>query len=201
MEEDEKYVVLTIQPRIAAGSLAFTEIPAGMLDGDSFKGSAASEIEEEANLKVQESDLVNLSELALQDVPGSSPGSSASETSPAAEEGSTESETEGLGKRKESTEDALYPSPGACDEFIPILLCQKRLTRKHMDWLRGKATGLRDEGEKITLKLVPLSKAWRHAGRDAKALAALSLYENLNREGSIPHMPDKVEDEPEEFSK
>ncbi|KAH6625658.1 hypothetical protein C7974DRAFT_414156 [Boeremia exigua] len=178
--DDDKHVILTVQPRIAAGSLAFTEIPAGMLDGGSLKGAAANEIEEEAKLKVRESDLVNLSELALEGVPVT-PWTSQANT---AANGS------------EKVENSMYPSVGACDEFIPIFLCQKRLTRRHMNWLQGKATGLRDEGEKITLKLVPLNKAWREAGRDAKALAAIALYENLKREGQIPEAPREAEVEP-----
>lgn len=68
-----------------------------------------------------------------------------------------------------------------------------------MEWLKGKATGLRDEGENITLKLVPLEKVWREAARDAKALAALALYENLKREGLIDDMPGDVEPEPEDW--
>lgn len=182
--ENEKHVILTVQPRIAAGSLAFTEIPAGMLDGGSLKGTAANEIEEEAKLKVRESDLIDLSQLAVEDIPVS-PWTNT--ISPSA-------------NSSELVANAMYPSVGACDEFIPILLCQKRLTRRHMDWLKGKATGLRDEGENITLKLVPLGRVWREAGRDAKALAALALYENLKRDGHIPNMPDETEVEPEDFN-
>lgn len=167
--DDEKHVILTVQPRIAAGSLAFTEIPAGMLDGGSLKGMAANEIEEEAKLKVKESDLINLSDLALVDIP-QVPWTATSDSTTV--------------NHFERVENAMYPSVGACDEFIPILLCQKRLTQRHMNWLKGKATGLRDEGENITLRLVPLSRAWREAGRDAKALAAISLYQNLERRGS-----------------
>jgi len=40
---DERYVVMTEQPRIPAGSLNFMEIPAGMLDpkdGNRFKGES-----------------------------------------------------------------------------------------------------------------------------------------------------------------
>ncbi|KAF3051159.1 hypothetical protein E8E11_010458 [Didymella keratinophila] len=181
--EDEKHVILTVQPRVAAGSLAFTEIPAGMLDGGSLKGAAANEIEEEAKLKVKESDLLDLSQLAVEDVP----------VTPWTNTHSA------LANASEVVENAMYPSVGACDEFMPIFLCQKRLTRRHMSWLKGKATGLRDEGENITLKLVPLSRAWREAGRDAKALAAIALYDNLKREGSLPNMPEDVEAEPEDL--
>ncbi|KAF1927497.1 uncharacterized protein M421DRAFT_421906 [Didymella exigua CBS 183.55] len=181
--EDEKHVILTVQPRVAACSLAFIEILAGMLDGGSLKGTAATEIEEEAKLKVREGDLINLSQLAVEDVPVT-PWTNVNSSSMRA---------------PETVENAMYPSVGACDEFIPIFLCQKRLTRRHMDWLKGKATGLRDEGENITLKLVPLSRAWREAGRDAKALAAIALYDNLKRENQIPNMPQNAEAEPEDI--
>jgi len=141
-----------------------------MLDASSFKGTAANEIAEEAKLIVKEDDLINMSELSL-----------------------PETDTQ------EALQTAMYPSPGACDEFIPLFLCQKRLSRKHMEWLKGKATGLRDQGEKITLKLVPLDKAWKEGGRDGKALAALALYQGLKGEGKIPEMPTKVEEEPEDL--
>jgi hypothetical protein len=65
--------------------------------------------------------------------------------------------------------------------------------------LEGKTTGLEKEGEKIRLKLVPLNRLWKEAARDGKALAALSLYENLSREGKIPNMPRKAESEPEDL--
>jgi ADP-sugar diphosphatase len=96
----------------------------------------------------------------------------------------------------ETVEDAMYPSAGACDEFIPLLLCQKRLTRAHMDDLKGKATGLRNEGEMITLKLIPLEDAWKEGARDAKTLAALALYTNLQAAGKLPDMPSEPEDSP-----
>lgn len=155
-----------------------------MLDDGSLKGAAASEIEEEAKLKVNESDLINLSELALEGVPATPWTDQANSTA----------------SGSEWIETSMYPSAGACDEFIPILLCQKRLTRRHMDWLKGKATGLRDEGENITLKLVPLDRAWREAGRDAKALAAIALYDNLKKEGRVPEIPHETEAEPLELS-
>lgn len=158
-----------------------------MLDGGTFKGTAANEVEEEAHIKVKEDDLINMSELAL---------------APQREEGANSRSELPVGESspKEDIEAAMYPSVGACDEFIPLFLCQKRLTRRHLDWLRGRATGLRDEGENITLEVVPLSDAWKRGARDAKTLAALMLYEGLSREGRIPNMPDEIENEPEEVS-
>lgn len=96
--KDERYVVMTEQPRIPAGSLQFLEIPAGMLDGEThFSGTAAKEIEEETNMRIPKEELINMTELALKD-----------------------------SKVKDSKlRNAMYPSPGGCDEFIPIYLWEK----------------------------------------------------------------------------
>lgn len=96
---DERWVVMTEQPRVPAGSLSFVEIPAGMLDESrNFGGKAAEEIQEETGFKLPESELINLTELAL-----------------------NESKTEG----GETLQNAMYPSPGGSDEFIPIFLWEK----------------------------------------------------------------------------
>jgi 8-oxo-dGTP pyrophosphatase MutT (NUDIX family) len=98
---DERWVVMTEQPRVPAGSLQFVEIPAGMLDnaGD-FGGQAAKEIEEETGFKLPKSELIDLTKLAL-----------------------SQSTSEG-----ECLQDAMYPSPGGSDEFIPIFLWEKVLS-------------------------------------------------------------------------
>jgi ADP-sugar diphosphatase len=157
--EEEKWTILTVQPRIAAASLGFVEIPAGMLDDGTFAGAAAKEIEEECGLKVEESELSNLSDLALAGVEPAVKG-------------------ENLGN-------VMFPSPGACDETIPIFLCEKRVPRSQIQELEGNLTGLRSEGEKITLKLVKLQEVWKHGGRDGKTLAAVALYNGLKSEGKI----------------
>lgn len=151
---------MTLQPRVPAGSLAFAEIPAGMLDDSgSFAGGAAKEIEEETGLKVNDDDLLDMTFLALSDDPQDSSG--------------------------EQLQKAMYPSAGGCDEFVPIFLYQKRIPRKQLQDWQGKLTGLRDHGEKITLKLVRLEDLWREGARDAKALGAWSMYEGLRRAGKI----------------
>ncbi|RAH81840.1 hypothetical protein BO86DRAFT_419075 [Aspergillus japonicus CBS 114.51] len=158
--EDEKRVILTIQPRIPAGSLAFTEIPAGMLDDSgSFAGGAAQEIQEETGLTIPQEELIDLTALALE---------------PGAE-----------GEEGESLQKAMYPSAGGSDEFIPLFLCQKRMPRKEIDSLQGRLTGLRQHGEKITLKVVPLKDLWKEGVRDGKTLAAWALYRGLKEEGKL----------------
>ena len=64
--ETDKQVILTLQPRIPAGSLSLAELPAGMLDDSgTFAGGAAKEIEEETGLKIAENELTDLTALAI----------------------------------------------------------------------------------------------------------------------------------------
>ncbi|KAF2875070.1 ADP-sugar diphosphatase [Massariosphaeria phaeospora] len=163
-DEDEKQVILTIQPRIAAGSLAFTEIPAGMLDNGNITGKAVEEIRQETSLEVVATELTNMSDLAAEQA-----------TRP-----------------DEKLQSSMYPSPGGCDEFMPIMLCQKRLSEKMMADLSGKLTGLRDEGENITCRLVKLRDLWKEGCRDGKTLVAVALYEKLKEEGSLPAFPTEM---------
>jgi len=86
---------------------------------------------------------------------------------------------------EEELQNAIYPSPGGSDEFIPIFLARKNLTTSQIDELKGKLTGLRDHGEKITLKIVKLDEVWKVAWRDGKTLAAMALYQGLKAEGKI----------------
>ena len=165
--EVDKQVILTVQPRIPAGSLALPELPAGMLDDSgTFAGGAAKEIEEETGLKIPEHELTNLTMLAL---------------SPSHDATKTNIDTD----QEETLQEGVYPSPGGCDEFVPIFLWQKRVPREQLKEWQGKLTGLRDQGEKITLMLCPLDKVWRIGGRDAKVLSSWALYEGLRREGKI----------------
>ncbi|KAF2100744.1 ADP-sugar diphosphatase [Rhizodiscina lignyota] len=156
--EDDKYAILAVQPRIPVGSLAMSELPAGMLDDSgTFAGGAAKEIEEETGMRVAESDLLDMTKLAFPD----------------------SKELTG-----ESLQAAMYPSPGGSDEFIPLFLHQRRVPRAQLKEWQGKLTGLREEGEKITLRLVKLRDLWK-VTRDGKTLAAIALYEGLRREGKI----------------
>ena len=157
--DDEKHAILTLQPRIPAGSLSFAELPAGMLDdAGTFAGGAAKEIEEETGLQVPANELIDMTQIAL-----------SSDTS----------------KNEEHLQQGVYLSPGGCDEFMPIFLWQKRIPREQMKEWQGKLTGLRNHGEKITLMLCPLERVWRHGGKDAKVLAGWALYTGLRKDGKL----------------
>ncbi|KAI4170531.1 MAG: hypothetical protein LQ343_004908 [Gyalolechia ehrenbergii] len=145
--EEDKQVILTFQPRIPAGSLSFPELPAGMLDDSgSFAGGAAKEIVEETGLEIPASDLTNMTKLGIPAGPSDS---------------------------DEHLQQAVYPSPGGCDEFIPIFLWQKRVPRGQLKEWQGKLTEPLMIKDARWTKLVlttykdPLGKqrTWEHAER------------------------------------
>lgn len=157
-EADERYVILTVQPRVPAGSLEFVELPAGMVDDGKFSGTAAKEIKEELDLVIEESTLTSLSDLLGE---------------------------ENQSTNRENLPNAMYPSAGGCDEFIPIFMHERRVRRETLEAWTGKLTGLRDHSEKITLKPVKMKHLRREGRRDAKCLAAIARWEGLKREGKI----------------
>lgn len=128
-------------------------------DSGTFAGAAAKEIHEETGLSIPQSELVDMTSLALQAVHEPDDG--------------------------ETLQKAVYPSPGGSDEFVPFFLCQKRIPRTDIEGLQGRLSGLRREGEKITLKVVPLESLWKEGLRDGKTLAAWALYKGLKQEGRI----------------
>ncbi|KAF3766199.1 hypothetical protein M406DRAFT_346216 [Cryphonectria parasitica EP155] len=156
---DERYVVLTEQPRIPSGSLRFLEIPAGMLDAENnFKGKVADEIEEETGFRIPPAELVDMTALALKDTDH---------------------------PERTSLQTAMYPSPGGCDEYIALFLWEKDLDRQEIEDLKGKLTGERAQDESITLHVRAYEDLWKEGARDAKTLAAWALYEGLNRSGEL----------------
>lgn len=124
-----------------------------MIENDTFVPAAAKEVEEKTGFKIPSSELVNMTELALQN----------SEHAEA------------------NLRNAMYPSPGGCDESIGLFLWEKELDRQEIEDLRGKLTGLRKQDEMITLRVKPYEDLWKEGARDAKTLAAWALYEGLNR--------------------
>ncbi|KAF2419880.1 NUDIX family hydrolase [Tothia fuscella] len=155
---DERWVIMTEQPRIPAGSLSFMEIPAGMMDDTTrtFAGVAAKEIKEEVGLTLREDELVDMTRLAVQGH-----------------------------KSPENLANAMYPSPGGCDEYIAIFLWEKEMDRLEIENLKDKLMGERTEQEKITVRLLNYERLLEVGGRDAKTLAAWSLYEYLKRTREI----------------
>ena len=64
----------------------------------------------------------------------------------------------------------IAPSPGGSDEFLSYLYTEHKVTEKEIERLRGKMTGLREEGEYITLRVEPMEDLWKLAVGDSKAI-------------------------------
>jgi ADP-sugar diphosphatase len=155
---DERYVVMTEQPRIAAGSLSFIEIPAGMInpkDG-SFSIAAARDLKDKIGLELKAKDLIDMTDVALRGH-----------------------------QSDESLKNAMYPSPGGCDEFISIFLWEKEMDRMLIDSLRGQLSEENLETGKVRVRLFNYEKLLQVGARDGKTWAAWSLYEYLKRTGQI----------------
>lgn len=63
----KKYTIVTRQPRVPIASSNFTEIPAGVFDGEVFAGVAAKEIKEEVGIEIDESQLIDLTKAVYGD--------------------------------------------------------------------------------------------------------------------------------------
>jgi len=78
----------------------------------------------------------------------------------------------------------MYPSPGGCDEVIGLYLYRTTMNRQLLNSYHNKLTGVPEENEVISLKVIPLDDLWLEAP-DAKALSALYLYHALTKKGLI----------------
>ena len=79
----------------------------------------------------------------------------------------------------------MLPSAGGCDEFIRLYMFRREVERDVLTELEGRLTGLREEGERIKLHIVPLKDCWKMTP-DGKALSCLTLYEKLAASGKLP---------------
>ena len=148
----KKYTVLTVQARVPAGIKEFPELPAGMLDGSGDFAGVAAK-----ELKEEMGLVITKGELIdlTPDVPKISGGGVFA---------------------------GIYPSAGGCDEFLRLFLYLKVCSHEEIMAYEGKLHGELNEGEKITLKIIPLEDISKHAP-DVKALSAYLLYqEYLKRE-------------------
>ncbi|KAH9549215.1 hypothetical protein CY35_10G007400 [Sphagnum magellanicum] len=92
----------------------------------------------------------------------------------------------------ESTGRRMFPSPGGSDEEITLLLYRGYVKQEVISSLQGQETGLRDHGELIKVHVVPYNTLWR-SSPDAKALAAIALYEMALKLNLLPLPPNAPE--------
>lgn len=124
-----------------------------MLDDEhNIKSAALREIQEEVGIFPKAEELIDMTQLAVQDHIVS-----------------------------EDIQSAMYPSPGGCDEFISIFLWEKELDRLDIEKLKDRLMGDRAAAERITVRLLEYEKLVAVGARDGKTLAAWSLYEFLRK--------------------
>jgi len=198
--EGERWAVCVRQPRIPCGQASFLEIPAGMLDGSGhFSGVAAKELAEETGIVITDEQLIDMTELAYgptssvsaairgrRHEKGGAAGSSMVATGSLTEAATSEAATAVAlaAAVAPGAHRGMYPSVGACDEFLRLMYYAAPVDRSFLEGLQGKAAGCVEEGEQITLDLLPLEDLWAHAP-DGKTLSALLLYEKLRAAGKI----------------
>jgi len=73
-------------------------------------------------------------------------------------------------------ERGVYMTPGLCDEFMRIYAYPTSISLAKLREFEGKLTGNIEEGETISLKIVPFKELWQHCP-DAKTLSALYLWQ------------------------
>ncbi len=69
----------------------------------------------------------------------------------------------------------VFPSAGACDEFLRLFSFEGEISREKLDELQGRLAGLSEEHEYITVSVIPLEDLPRSTP-DMKALSAYCLY-------------------------
>ena len=165
---DEGWVVCTRQARVPVGKENLLELPAGMLDDSgNFAGVAAKELAEETGIHLSAGDLRDMCAMAYEPT----------DLDP--------EEIEAKVIRDKSTPlKGMYPSPGGSDEFIRLMLHEKKVTKEELNALQGKLTGCVEEGENIVLELVKFDLLWRITS-DSKALSSLLLFNNLMMSGNL----------------
>lgn len=128
---------------IPIGTVSCLELPAGMIDSknDGIAGTAAREMEEECGIKLRASELTDLTELGCSEAVQAG-------TIPCA---------------------GVAPSPGGCDEFLRYMYTERVVTKEDLEDMKGRLSGLRDEGEFITLRVVKLKNLWKTSA-DNKAM-------------------------------
>jgi ADP-sugar diphosphatase len=164
------YALMTRQARVPIGSSGFDEVPAGMLDGrGEFAGVAAKELKEETGLEIRDRDLIDMTHMAYSALPLSRPLS-------VLRDGTDEAGT--------GTVMGIYPSPGACDEYLRVFLFRKQVTSEELAEMQAHIRGEEHENERIAVRVVPLEDVWKWTP-DSKSHSAVLLYEQLLRSGEL----------------
>jgi ADP-sugar diphosphatase len=145
-DDNRVYSLMVEQPRIPIGQVSCLELPAGMMDDDAAAGGCdhdkSKRITGAAIQELQEECgiQINDSDNNLMDL-----------------------------TQLANMNNGIALSQGGCDEHIRIMYLEQYVTTDQLETMKGRLTGLRDHGEVITLRLVPMEELWRSTC-DAKTM-------------------------------
>jgi 8-oxo-dGTP pyrophosphatase MutT (NUDIX family) len=168
----EKYGLLTVQARIPSGYRYLPELIAGMMDSQTGECQlvAAKEIEEEAGIKIDVNRLVDLGEAEL---------FKSHDTSAICKSNEDAYDWFRVGDPCK-THQGYFNSPGGSSESTTFYLYQETVSHDQLQSmikrLEGGEHGLKDEGERIRLIMVPLDNLLDIAP-DMKVGHAIALHE------------------------
>jgi ADP-sugar diphosphatase len=152
---DERYIILCEQPRIALGSLSFTELPSGIMHEGKLRGVGARVIHEDLGIEFLEEETIDMT--ALISVSGK-----ASEPHLAA---------------------AMFLSSTSY-EHVKLYVWEREFERQEIEQLKAIINKGASE-ELLQIKIYNYDDLAIIAGKDSKALAAWTLYEELKRQEKI----------------
>ena len=78
----------------------------------------------------------------------------------------------------------VFLSPGGCDETMNFYFVEKTMPRSEIMELRGRQTGVQEEGESITVKIFPFDKLL-NATNDTKVFTALAFYQDYRNKSDM----------------
>ena len=181
--EEQRYALLTVQPRVPAGYRYFPELVAGMTDAETHQPRlvAAKEIREETGLEVNPSKLVDLGEAS-----GFSSGHLADYVCHSGDASARDWLRDG---DCVFSHNGWFNSAGGSSEATKFYLYETEMDRKGLQQLIRKTErqthGVREEGESIRLIVVALEDLLEVSPSIATghAMALLQRYEGLHTHG------------------
>lgn len=157
VEDGSTWSILVEQPRVPIGSVSTLELPPCILDDEnkSIDGLVVDEMKK-CGIRINIEDLVDLSKYAHE-------------------------------SKKISIANfvGLCPLPGSSNECIQIMLSSHTVSRNKLSSIRSHMSELRDSGNLITFRIIPILDMWR-VSMDVKVMCALFLMEKLNLSSHEP---------------
>lgn len=160
VEDDTKWSILVERPSLPIGAVSSLSLPEGIADmecGD-VSSTVVTLIEDACNVKLNTSTMTNLTEKAFE-ITGES--------------------------RSISYNHGICPSSGSCSEFVQIMSINKDITKMELQTMRCQLSELREQGNMITLRVVPIADIWK-ISTDMKVMCALFLMEKIAQSEAPP---------------